>query len=112
MPGLFIDVPPIDRSPSAIALECEDTTVQARVETWNISLHTGVTVFMRETPQANLMLFSAHTALADILDRPEEYDFTDFTEDDTTDEGGAIWADELHVTNAVHEVMADRMLDM
>ncbi|SJL02454.1 uncharacterized protein ARMOST_05781 [Armillaria ostoyae] len=55
--------------------------MQDRVETWNDLLH--------------------------VLDDPLEYDFA---EDDPDDEGSAIWEDDLHLTPAVHVILADRLL--
>ena len=37
-----------------------------------------------------------------VLDDPLEYDFT---EDDVTTEAGGIWADELHLTSEVHDIL-------
>ncbi len=54
-----------------------------------------------------MSLFSAHVLFTDILDNPRDYDFD---EDDTADEGGAIWTDELHATSAMHSIMANQLL--
>ncbi|TFK65271.1 hypothetical protein BDN72DRAFT_860747 [Pluteus cervinus] len=101
---IFIDVPPIDRSPGA--LEFEDT-IRTRVNSWNEQLHAQVSEFTRETPQATVFFFSAHTTITEILENPAEYDFL---EDDIADEGGAIWTDYLHITTAVHKIMATHLL--
>lgn len=74
---------------------------------WNTRLNARVSEFARETPKAAVSCFSAHAALTEILDNPEDYDFV---ENDTTEENGAIWADHLHATAAVHKMLADRLL--
>ncbi|KAK0461656.1 uncharacterized protein EV420DRAFT_1266339, partial [Desarmillaria tabescens] len=101
---VLVDVPPIDRSPSAVDSSDE---VQNRVETWNDLLRTRASEFATSSPQATVLVFSSHKVLTDVLDDPLEYDFT---EDDPADEGGAIWEDDLHLTPAVHAILADRLL--
>ncbi|KIY48525.1 hypothetical protein FISHEDRAFT_73495 [Fistulina hepatica ATCC 64428] len=94
---VFIDVPPIDRSPAG--LEHADT-IQGRVSAWNAQLNAQVSEFARDMPRVTVFCFSVHAVLTEVLDNPEEYEYA---EEDTTEEGGAIWADELHVTAAVHK---------
>ena len=55
------------------------------------------------------LIFSAHAALTDILDRPLEY--AEFEESDVVVEGGAIWDDEIHVTSDMNEIFALRLLE-
>ncbi|KAF8652630.1 hypothetical protein AX16_004291 [Volvariella volvacea WC 439] len=102
---LFIDVPPTGRSPGALEIEATDT-MKERVDTWNDLLRAQVEEFAASASQATVFIFSSHAVLTDILDDPEEYDFT---EDDTT-EVGAIWQDGLHLTSAVHEVLAEKFV--
>ncbi len=78
-----------------------------RVDSWNEQLHAQVSEFTRETPQATVFFFSVHTTINKILENPEEYDFL---EDDVADEGGAIWMDNLHITTAVHKILAEQLL--
>lgn len=51
-------------------------------------------------------MFSCHYVLTEVLDKPLGLDFT---EDDPEMEGGGIWADELHLTPAVHEILAENL---
>lgn len=59
--------------------------------------------FRESAAEASVAIFSSHRVLARVLDDPEEYDFC---EDDTVDEGGRIWLDELHLTSEVHDILA------
>ena len=63
--------------------------------------------FGKEYKAVTVFVFSSYAVYSDILDDPEEYEFT---EEDVTEEGGAIWVDGIHSTGAVHEIMADRFL--
>ncbi|KAK7449777.1 hypothetical protein VKT23_013252 [Stygiomarasmius scandens] len=103
----FIDVPPIDRSPGGLERSDPDS-IKTRVNTWNRELQKRVSQFISKTPKVTVTRFSVHDALSAILDDPEEYDFT---EDDTTDQAGAIWADELHLTSDVHQIIAEKMVE-
>ncbi|KAJ8088933.1 hypothetical protein PM082_014180 [Marasmius tenuissimus] len=102
---LFIDVPPIDRSPSGVKFDCADI-IERRVQTWNEEFRTQIVEFQANTATAKVNIFSLHQVLSKILDDPEDFDFT---EDDSTTEGGAIWVDELHLTSEVHEIIAEQI---
>jgi hypothetical protein len=43
----------------------------------------------------------------EVLEEPCEFDFN---EDDPTTEGGGIWADDLHLTVDMHDILAERLL--
>ncbi|KAL0067327.1 hypothetical protein AAF712_005554 [Marasmius tenuissimus] len=103
---VFVDVPPIDRSPQGAELGRSEI-IEARVQTWNEELQTQVSQFVEDTPTAKVSCFSIHDVLSAVLDDPEEYDFT---ADDTTAESGEIWADDLHLTSSVHRIIAERMM--
>lgn len=77
------------------------------VAAWNAHLNSHCTSFALSTPQATILLFSAHTVISNILDEPEDYGFRD---EDVTEEGGKIWSDELHLTGEVHKVLADKIV--
>ncbi|KZV64923.1 carbohydrate esterase family 16 protein [Peniophora sp. CONT] len=99
---VFLNVPPTDRSPGAIAIESEQTMID-RTTTWNDSLRERVAEFADETPRASVFLFSVHAVLCAVLDKPEVYGFM---ADDIAREDGAIWEDELHLTTEVHAIIA------
>ncbi|CCL98375.1 uncharacterized protein FIBRA_00370 [Fibroporia radiculosa] len=102
---LFIDIPPIDRSPGAIDTACCDD-MQECVDTWNAVLRDQADEFASGSALATVLVFSSHKVLTDVLDNPLEYEFTD---DDVNGEG-EIWQDELHLASAVHAILAERLL--
>lgn len=77
------------------------------VKTWNQELRTQAQGFGREASQANVTFFSSNRILSKVLDQPEEYDFS---ETDVTDENGAIWVDELHLSEDVHRILAEEVV--
>ena len=81
--------------------------IEERVKTWNELLLTQATEFGTSSTEATVLLFSSHQVLSEVLDAPAEFDFG---EDDPTTEGGGIWADDLHLTADVHDVLAERLL--
>ncbi|TFK28931.1 hypothetical protein FA15DRAFT_583293, partial [Coprinopsis marcescibilis] len=103
---VVVDVPPTDRSPSAINFEMSDE-MEGRICAWNTLLTKQAREFGTTYSEATLLLVSSHNILSDILDDPAKFDFT---EDDVAAEGGGIWADILHLTEEVHEVLAEQVL--
>ncbi|KAI0328323.1 hypothetical protein GY45DRAFT_1326452 [Cubamyces sp. BRFM 1775] len=103
---VLIDILPIHRSPQAIDAEIPDE-IEERVKTWNELLQAQITEFGISSKEATTLLFSSHQVLTDVLDDPSEYDFG---EDDPETEGGRIWADYLHMTAEVHDILAERLL--
>ncbi|KAK0206996.1 hypothetical protein DFS33DRAFT_1256362, partial [Desarmillaria ectypa] len=101
---VLVDVLPIDRSPTAHTSSAE---VQDRVEKWNDLLCARTSEFASSSPQATVLVFSSHNVLTDMLDDPLEYGFV---ADDSADEGGVIWENDLHLTTAVHTTPAVRLL--
>jgi hypothetical protein len=75
-------------------------------ETWNGLLSLYSNTFAAETSQATILLFSAHAVLTKVLD---DFDEFDFNESDVEEPGGAIWLDELHLTSAVHSIVAKHL---
>ncbi|KAI6123289.1 hypothetical protein EV401DRAFT_2195993 [Pisolithus croceorrhizus] len=102
---VFVNVPPIDRSPRALDAGLSDE-MEERVKAWNELFQAQVTEFGTSSKEATVLLFSSHQVLTEVLDDPLEFDFS---EDDPTTEGGGIWMDDLHVTTEVHDVFAERL---
>ena len=94
--------------PRSIATESDSTQIiQDRIITWNSALQAQTAEFGSSSAEATVLLFSPHRVLTDVLDDPLEYDFS---EGDPSDEGGRIWADDLHLTSEVHDLLAERLL--
>ena len=95
--------------PRSIALDAGSESALAEVvKKWNEHLHSCCKAFAESTPQASVATFSAHAVISDILDNPEEYDFT---EDDVIEAGSNMWSDELHLTAEVHNVLAEKVIN-
>ncbi|KAI0074731.1 hypothetical protein K474DRAFT_1507171 [Panus rudis PR-1116 ss-1] len=102
---ILIDVPPIDRSPQAISTGISEE-IGERVRRWNDLLQAQMAEFGTNSQEATILMFSSHQVLSDVLDDPSEYDLS---EDDPEIEGGGIWADGLHLTAEVHDIIAERL---
>src|SRR5258707_3892601 len=94
--------------PPFVAIDSDVAEViEERVKTWNDLLHEHATEFGLTNKDRTLLVFSSHQLLMDVLDDPLEYDFT---EDDVTTEVGGIWADDLHLTSEVHDILREQLL--
>ncbi|KAF9442649.1 carbohydrate esterase family 16 protein [Macrolepiota fuliginosa MF-IS2] len=114
---ILIDVPPTDRSPAASSFFQE--IIKGRVEEWNQKLRAHIIDFCAPlvnsadqeadtTPSITMLLFSFHKLLTSILDEPEKYDFL---KKDIKKQNGGIWSDQLHLTPAVHRIVAHRLAE-
>ncbi|KAG8799046.1 hypothetical protein FRC16_005929 [Serendipita sp. 398] len=104
---LFIDVPPVDRSPAYRG--SPKTRGAPRIVLWNMELQRHIRTFVTEkeaTGPVTVLYFSSHKIFTSILDNPEEHGFP---EEDINKSGGAIWVDELHPTSAVHAIFARKI---
>ncbi|GLB34892.1 hypothetical protein LshimejAT787_0204570 [Lyophyllum shimeji] len=99
---LFIDVPPIHRSP-AVPEHHEDSTT---FDNFNNELDEAVSAFVARHPNITVMLFSASATFNSFLDAPEAYGFR---KQDCRRPGGRIWYDTLHPTSAVHDCVAKEL---
>ncbi|OBZ65668.1 hypothetical protein A0H81_14364 [Grifola frondosa] len=100
---LLINVPPKDRCPAALRLS---TDLSKRYKTWNELLQSRAKIFASDSAQISVFLFSAYEVVSAVLDDPEKFGFQ---EDDVTEQGGAIWMDDLHMTSEVHAIVAERI---
>ncbi|KAJ7723284.1 hypothetical protein DFH07DRAFT_971632 [Mycena maculata] len=95
---LFVNVPPIDRSPvrghapSYIA--------------WNVELKKAAPLFAERHPDATVMVYSAWDTFNVLLDDPEAHGFPP---QDVRRREGSIWFDHLHPTSKVHDFIARDM---
>ena len=80
--------------------------IAERIKTWNDLLRKHAREFGTNTTAATILVFSAHQLLTEVLDDPADFDLT---ENDVDTEGGGIWADELHLTEDMHDLFAERM---
>ena len=88
------------RTPGTLADRWEAEEAQAKLA--------AGTLKMVEEAQTKMTLFSSHEVISDILDNPERYGFS---KEDVAKEGGEIWVDDLHLSSAVHRILAERFLE-
>lgn len=119
---LFIDVPPIDRSPGGKACyqvrsknsgflpfktaRTSRADIAGRYERWNELLLSNAEELASSSENATILLFSSHRLLSEILNGPSDYGFD---EDDVIEAGEKIWEDQLHLTSDVHEILAQQL---
>lgn len=121
---LFIDVPPIDRSPageqncccarefngeflSVLVLQFVnpgDDSTMPRYQEWNDGLKSSIAAFASSHPEVSALYFSSHQTFSRILDEPRQHGFTE--EQAEKKMGRGIWADHLHPTSEMHDFVA------
>lgn len=82
------------------------TVLAGSIEGWNKSLLTRASDFASKNTQATMLVFSSHKVLSEVLDNPGAQGFAENAMDGV---GRGIWRDSLHLTPAVHEILASRM---
>ncbi|KAJ6493449.1 hypothetical protein C8R45DRAFT_989808 [Mycena sanguinolenta] len=101
---LFIDVPPIGRSPAGVIASSDISTTYLN---WNSGLRQSVRAFASAHSDACVLTFSAFDTFSRILDHPKEYRIP---AKDVSRAGGAVWRDRLHPTSRVHEIFAQNLV--
>ena len=82
--------------------------IKERVEIWNALLRSKAEEFAKDYEKATVFVFSSHQVLGEVLEEPLDFDFA---EEDPGIGGAGIWIDDLHLTPAVHAILAERLLD-
>lgn len=104
---LFIDVPPIERSPAYRALTKAKGAKETRFIEWNKVLARKIREFAAAAGDPiSALYFSSHKVFEDILNNPKSFGFP---EKHVKKDGGDIWVDHLHPTSAVHAIVAAEM---
>ncbi|KAG6874206.1 hypothetical protein C0995_003752 [Termitomyces sp. Mi166 len=97
---LFIDVPPIDRSPAGKTQQFRERLPKSHVsvvyQDYNAELEEAAKEFAKQHPDITVLLHSSAATFNRLLDSPEEYGFS---QSDCRKAGGAIWYDWLHPTS-------------
>ncbi|QRV75970.1 carbohydrate esterase family 16 protein [Ceratobasidium sp. AG-Ba] len=106
---LFIDVPPVGKIPTVVVSPQTSERIGSICTMWNQRMKEGITKFSDDHSDVQCYQFSSHDILDDILTRPTKYGFT---EADATKRGGAIWVDHIHITSAVHKILASKILEL
>ncbi|TDL20818.1 hypothetical protein BD410DRAFT_790494 [Rickenella mellea] len=100
---MFIDVPPISRTPAMPALLRNEPSAAATYNNWNEHLHKSSLKFQEKHRDAKVFLFSSSATFNRVLDSPEEHGFD---VKDLYKRAGKIWMDHLHPTSAMHRWVA------
>ena len=98
-----------------------------RYTTWNSELLRQAKDFAANSSKASIFIVSSYTIISDILDDPESYGLSDCVEDekshseiddgdnesddshDDRDSHKAMWVDDIHLSTAGHQVLANRL---
>ncbi|KAJ7828747.1 hypothetical protein B0H14DRAFT_1216345 [Mycena olivaceomarginata] len=101
---LFVDVPPIERSPAGTAASSD---ISATYLNWNSGLRQSVQQFASAHPDARVLTFSAFDTFNRILNNPKTYGIPTR---DLSRAGGVVWRDHLHPTSKIHEIFARELV--
>lgn len=84
------------------------TDLASRIKEWNDLLVAHASDFISNSTQTTMLIFSSNMVLSEVLDSPgaHGFKFGDVAKDMV---GGGIWRDGLHLTPAVHRIIASRM---
>lgn len=118
---LFIDVPPIHRSPACMWHSFIEVPIvlillpvplsrqrSTNFDNWNSALLEAIQTFCNLHVDITAMLFSSSATFNALLDEPEAYGFEP---SDIRKAWGSVWVDSLHPTSKVHDVIARNMAD-
>ncbi|KAI0636958.1 hypothetical protein C8Q77DRAFT_1095319 [Trametes polyzona] len=100
---LFIDVPPIHRTPVGIAFSGSDPEHSKAYEAWNACLRTRVASFAEAHPDVTTLFFSSWDTFNRVLDDPAGHGFRP---EHVGRAGGEIWVDNLHPSSKMHDWIA------
>ncbi|KAF9484721.1 hypothetical protein BDN70DRAFT_872259 [Pholiota conissans] len=98
---LFINVPPIHRSP-AIRIRTGEAAPQM-LTTWNANLRKAAQKFCSTHLNSSVFLLSSFHFFNTLLDNPTAYGFS---EAEIKKRSGSFWFDHIHPTSKVHEYIA------
>ncbi|KAJ6582626.1 hypothetical protein DFH09DRAFT_1145651 [Mycena vulgaris] len=104
---LFINVPPIDRSPLMLA---QSTTQQALEKTvlagFNSKLAAKITAFKANNSGVTTWTWDANAAFTSILNAPTQFGFVDAVSFGNT---GDFWGNNYHPSAAAHQIFAKQI---
>lgn len=112
----FINVVPFDRSPSGhfpqtwllmIEVNSDVSTLQSRISQWNSAFPDYSKQFAANHSDISVALYDVHSLFNTVLDDPSKYGFVDAIS--SCQNSTCIWADGVHSTFAMHNIIADDM---
>ncbi|KAI0336551.1 hypothetical protein GY45DRAFT_1315944 [Cubamyces sp. BRFM 1775] len=100
---LFIDVPPIHRSPVGVAFSGVNPEFSRPYEVWNSGLRSHVLAFADKHPDITTLFYSSWSTFTRVLDDPVSHGFN---QEHVSRSGGDIWVDNLHPSSKMHDWVA------
>ncbi|RPD66148.1 hypothetical protein L226DRAFT_542781 [Lentinus tigrinus ALCF2SS1-7] len=100
---LFIDVPPIHRTPVGVMFSNHDSDFSEAYTIWNRELREHVIKFAADHPDVTTLLFSSCDTFTRVLDDPKAHGFAP---EHVSRSGGDIWVDNLHPSTKMHDWIA------
>ncbi|KAG8965732.1 hypothetical protein FRC05_003049 [Tulasnella sp. 425] len=102
---LFINVPPIDRSPLMLGQGSTSTALEKSViDTYNSKLAAKVSAFQSAHSGTTTWLYNSNAKVTQILNSPTSYGFQDATTYGAT--SNLAWCNNYHVSPGVHHYLA------
>ncbi|KAI0669432.1 hypothetical protein C8Q78DRAFT_977627 [Trametes maxima] len=99
---LFINVPPVDRSPLMLAQDASAQALEKKVITgYNTKLAARVAAFEAANAGVKTWQWDSSTAFTTVLDDPTKFGFVDATSFGGT---GDFWGNNLHPSSAAHDI--------
>ncbi|EIM88584.1 uncharacterized protein STEHIDRAFT_155938 [Stereum hirsutum FP-91666 SS1] len=98
---MFVDVPPMHRSP--VAPPGAGNEYAQPFINWNDELRLAVGRYAAHRPDATLLIFSSWATYTRVLDQPERHGFARAA---TQVRGGEIWFDHMHPTTRMADIIA------
>ncbi|KAJ7766056.1 hypothetical protein B0H16DRAFT_1792884 [Mycena metata] len=105
---LFINVPPMERTPLMIAGQNASglALLKSVISTYNSKLAAKVASFMANNTGVKTWLWDAHTEFGTILDNPTHYGFVDAVSFGNT---GDFWGNNYHPSSPAHQIFAQQI---
>ncbi|PIL24007.1 hypothetical protein GSI_13758 [Ganoderma sinense ZZ0214-1] len=100
---LFIDVPPIHRSPGGVSFSRLHPDFRRIYEVWNSTLRERIVQFTAVHPEITALLFSSWDTFSRVLDDPVSHGFGP---EHVSRSRGEIWVDNLHPSSKMHDWIA------
>ncbi|KAF8320237.1 hypothetical protein F5887DRAFT_1117929 [Amanita rubescens] len=106
---LFINVPPMERSPLFLALPASNQSREkAFINVYNSRLKTRIDWFSGNHSDVQLWEWDAHAAFTRILDNPTAYGFKDATSYGNNDPN-YLWSGNYHPSSAAYRIFAEEI---
>ncbi|KAF8756942.1 carbohydrate esterase family 16 protein [Rhizoctonia solani] len=107
---LFLNVPTRDRSPGSLGRPDVGNQI-AQVKNFNILLEQRVNAFKSSRNDTSVVLFDTNMLMDEALDNARQFGFTNTTGFCRCSDPGYFWYDSGHITERVHRLIANSVLN-